>query len=111
MELQEEDVVRRRPERTPVLSERGILEHLAELAGWCLEDAHLVKSFHFDNATDAGAFVGRVGETAEERNHHPHVNWWKRDVRIELWTHKSGGLTIRDFEFAQRCEPLSKADT
>src|SRR5262245_26510114 len=96
------------PIKEPLLSAEDVAEHLGQLAGWSIDNAFLVKSFHFETATDAVLFVNRTCETAEARNHHPHVYWWKRDVRIELITHKSNGLTIRDFKFAACCEDFSK---
>lgn len=89
----------------PALDIHGVEEHLKGLEGWGLENARLVKNYHFDDADRALAFVNRVGAEAQARNHHPHVHWWKRDVRVELWTHKSNGLTTRDFQFAACCDP------
>jgi len=89
----------------PALDSHGIAEHMERLDGWQLDDIRLVKNYHFDDAVLALDFVNRVGAEAEARNHHPHVHWWKRDVRVELWTHKSNGLTTRDFEFAAWCDP------
>ena len=93
----------------PVLDSGSVDTHLRRLTGWAIENARLVKCYHFGDATAALAFVNRIGTTAEARNHHPIVRWWKRDVRIELWTHKSNGLTARDFEFAEGCDPLEEA--
>ena len=93
---------------SPVLDARAVETHLRRLTGWEIDNARLVKSYHFDDATAALAFVNRIGTAAEARNHHPIVRWWKRDVRIELWTHKSNGLTARDFEFAACCDPLGE---
>ncbi|MDO9438837.1 4a-hydroxytetrahydrobiopterin dehydratase [Hydrogenophaga sp.] len=90
----------------PLIDISHIRARLKELPGWQIENTYLVKSFHFEHAAEAMAFVVRVGEAADEHNHHPHVHWWKRDVRIELWTHKSNGLTTYDFEFAAHCDPL-----
>jgi 4a-hydroxytetrahydrobiopterin dehydratase len=92
----------------PVLSAEDVAEHLGQLAGWNIDNARLVKSFHFQTSGDAVLFVNRACETAQTRNHHPHMYWWKRDVRIELYTHKSNGLTIRDFNFAACCDNLSE---
>ena len=109
MTLQQELVNSHRSSATtPVLDDHGVADGLRRLDGWSIDNARLVKSYHFTTAMDAGQFVNRVGATAEARNHHPHLHWWKRDVRIELWTHKANGLTVRDFEFAACCDPLGK---
>src|SRR5579864_4386162 len=56
----------------------------------------LSRDFQFKNFKDAMAFAVRVGEVAEEQQHHPdlHVAWGKTGV--EIWTHKIGGLTESD---------------
>ena len=92
--------------RAPVLDHHDVADGLRRLDGWTVDNARLIKSYHFPTAVDAGHFVKTLGATAETRNHHPHLHWWKRDVRIELWTHKSNGLTVRDFEFAACCDVL-----
>ncbi len=92
----------------PLMDMSQIRARLKELPGWKIENTYLVKSYHFEQAADALAFVVRVGAAAAEYNHHPHVHLWKRDVRIELWTYKSNGLTNYDFEFAAHCDPLGE---
>lgn len=44
----------------------------------------------------------RVGEIAEEMEHHPdlHLEEWNR-VRIVTWSHDAGGLTDRDERLAR----------
>jgi 4a-hydroxytetrahydrobiopterin dehydratase len=95
----------------PVLNAEDVAEQLSQLLGWSIDNAQLVKPFHFPVHRDATRFVKRVAETADARNHHPFVHWWKRDVRIELYTRKSKGLTLRDFEFAACCDQLLKEVT
>lgn len=48
----------------------------------------------------------RIGDLAEEQQHHPdlHVAWGK--LGVEIWTHKIGGLTESDFIFAAKCDGL-----
>ncbi len=73
--------------------------------GWEVVDAHhLSKEFTFKNFTEALAFVNRVGDVAEEQNHHPdlYLAWGK--VRVEIWTHKINGLTESDFIFAAKAD-------
>jgi len=77
--------------------------------GWEVVDGHhLSKEFGFKNFADALAFVNRVGEVAEEQNHHPdiYLAWGK--VRVEVWTHKIDGLTESDFIFAAKADQQSE---
>jgi len=73
--------------------------------GWALNaDGHLERAYTFSNFVDALAFANRVGEIAEEQNHHPdlHVAWGK--CTVEIWTHKIQGLTESDFYFAAKAD-------
>ena len=72
---------------------------------WVLhEDHHLEKLYKFKDFKEALDFTNRVGELAEEQNHHPDIYLaWGR-VRILIWTHKIDGLTESDFFFAAKCD-------
>ena len=85
------------------------LAQLAEELGsdWAIIDEHhLEKEFAFPDFVTALAFVNRVGNLAEEQNHHPDLmlSWGRAMVRI--WTHKIDGLTESDFVFAAKAEKL-----
>ena len=76
-------------------------ERLSGLDGWTITDGKLTKTWTFPDFATGLAFVNRVGELAEQANHHPDVFLaWGR-VRIELWSHDVGGLTGRDFRLAK----------
>ena len=79
--------------------------------GWQVVDGHhLEKEYRFRDFVQALAFTNRVGEMAEEQQHHPdiHLAWGR--VRITIWTHKIDGLTESDFVFAARADRLEPAD-
>ena len=65
---------------------------------------HLEKEFLFDNFKKALDFTIKVGELAENQNHHPdiYLAWGK--VRLTIWTHKIDGLTESDFIFAAKAD-------
>jgi len=48
------------------------------------------------------ALVQRIGEAAEEANHHPDVTLTYPQVRVMLSSHDVGGITSRDIELARR---------
>ncbi len=66
----------------------------------------LTRTYAFANFREAMVFAVHVGEIAEEQQHHPDllVAWGK--VRIDIWTHKIGGLTESDVIFAAKCDAL-----
>jgi 4a-hydroxytetrahydrobiopterin dehydratase len=91
-----------------VLDCSAIETRLRDCQGWEIKEGHLVKTYRFADMDAALAFFGRIGATAQSRNHHPHAHWWKREVHLELWTHKSNGLTELDFDFASSCNKLQE---
>jgi 4a-hydroxytetrahydrobiopterin dehydratase len=77
-------------------------------AGWqVIQENHLEKEYKFKDFREALAFTNRVGELAEQQNHHPdlYLAWGK--VKVTLWTHSAGGLTQSDFVLAAKVERLS----
>ncbi len=89
-------------------------EKLKELANdlgadWkVMRGHHLEKEFKFENFRQALAFTNRVGELAEQQNHHPDIflAWGK--VKVTTWTHKIDGLTESDFVLAAKIEELPR---
>jgi len=78
--------------------------------GWSLNAAgHLERKFVFGNFVMAMEFANRIGEIAEEENHHPdlHIGWGR--CAVEIWTHKISGLTESDFYFAAKADRARQA--
>jgi 4a-hydroxytetrahydrobiopterin dehydratase len=84
--------------RTPGAYDGGMVD---VPAGWRLEDDALVRDLELADFAAAMAYVNRVAEVAEARNHHPDilVHGWNK-VRLTLSTHSAGGLTDADFALA-----------
>lgn len=86
------------------------LERLAaELGGgWKIVDGHhLEKEYRFPDFRQALEFTNRIGELAEEVNHHPNIFLTWGRVRVELWTHKIDGLNEADFVWAAKADRLA----
>ena len=100
----------------PPLDEAQIGPLLAQLApGWHVVERADAKhgsvkvltcTYRFKNFAQAMEAAQRIGETAEEQQHHPdlQVSWGR--LVVEIWTHKIGGLTESDFIFAAKCDAL-----
>ena len=75
--------------------------------GWGIfEGRKLFKVFKFRNFREALDFVNEVGELAEQQGHHPDIELsWGR-VKVELWTHKIGGLHENDFILASKIDDI-----
>jgi len=73
--------------------------------GWRLNAAgHLERAYAFENFAGAMAFANKVAVVAEVEGHHPdlHVAWGM--CKVEIWTHKIGGLTESDFYLAAKAD-------
>ncbi len=84
-----------------ILSEEQLAGFLAEEPLWSLAGGMLVREWEFPAFVDAIAFVGRVAELAEQRDHHPDIDIRYRKVRLALSTHAAHGITGRDTGFAR----------
>lgn len=67
----------------------------------------LRRDYRFENFAQALAAAVRVGDMAEEQQHHPDLTVAWGLLRVEVWTHKIGGLTESDFIFAAKCDALA----
>jgi 4a-hydroxytetrahydrobiopterin dehydratase len=88
-----------------LLTAAEVEARLDELPGWSSAEAGgaaLTRTFKFDDFKAALSFVNRVGDEAEELDHHPDIDIRWNKVALTLSTHSAGGLTERDFTLAHR---------
>lgn len=83
------------------LEEPEIERELATIRDWKREDKQIVRRYHFKTFPAAMAFVNRVADIAEARNHHPFIAIDYRHVTLRLTTWHAGGLTALDFDEAR----------
>jgi len=89
------------------LSPREIKAALATVPAWSRRHHALRRTFEFRDFVTAIRFVNAVARAAEKAGHHPDLDIrWNR-VTLTLTTHDAGGLTVRDFELARRCDALA----
>lgn len=85
-------------------------EIAARLKGseWELDGDEIVREWKRDDFAAALAFVNRVGEVAEDANHHPDIllHGWNK-VKLSLTNHSAGGLTAVDFEMAAKFDGVA----
>jgi 4a-hydroxytetrahydrobiopterin dehydratase len=77
------------------------------LENWTEVDDALERTFEFASFVDALAFVNRVGEVAEDENHHPDIAIHYNRVTLRWWTHTAGGITDRDRALAGKSDVLA----
>ena len=82
---------------------------LEQLDDWeAIQNHHLKQTFTFEDFVSALAFVNRIGEIAEQEDHHPDLYLaWGR-VGVEIWTHKINGLSESDFILAAKIDALKE---
>src|SRR5205823_1784723 len=95
----------------PLVTEVGMVERLVgaqrhtalhELHGWVeVDDRDAIrKTYHFENFSEAWAFMSRMALLAEKMDHHPEMfNVYNR-VEVILSTHDAGGLSELDIRLA-----------
>jgi 4a-hydroxytetrahydrobiopterin dehydratase len=92
------------------MSDTKINDLMPQLPGWQVKEVdgekRLEREFKRTDFADALAFTNRIGEIAEQEDHHPRVvtEWGK--VTVQWWTHKVGGLHQNDFIMAARTDGL-----
>ena len=64
---------------------------------WKEINGKLTKEFKFKNFKEALAFINKVGDQAENINHHPKITNVYSSVIIELWTHDKDAITDLDY--------------
>ena len=60
----------------------------------------------FKNFQEALAFTNKIGEIAEQEDHHPDILLSYGKVKVLLWTHKIDGLSESDFILAAKCDNI-----
>ena len=88
------------------LSPDEILENLAEMEDWKVENGILSRRFEFENFAEALEFVNKVGAIAENHDHHPDISFGWGYAEINLTTHDRGGITAFDFAVADAVNKL-----
>jgi 4a-hydroxytetrahydrobiopterin dehydratase len=97
-------------EEKKILSEEEITEFKQEVPDWQIVDLNgtkrMKREFKFEDFAKALDFTNRVGEIAEEQNHHPVLmtEWGK--VTVTWWTHEVEGLHKNDFVMAAKTSRL-----
>jgi 4a-hydroxytetrahydrobiopterin dehydratase len=97
-----------------LLTDREIDELRSQVPDWEIVESggvrRLGRLFEFPDFAQALAFTNKVGELAEENDHHPAIltEWGK--VMVTWWTHKVGGLGRKDFAMAAKTDQLYGGD-
>lgn len=94
----------------PKLTDAEIEDLLLQLHRWQVKEIdgmkRLEKVFKFKNFIQALEFTNRIGEIAEQEDHHPLIiTEWGR-VTLQWWTHIIKGLHKNDFIMAAKSDAI-----
>jgi len=91
-----------------LLTQDEISRNLESFQGWIQEGNQISKEFQLKNFAEALSFVNKVGAEAEKIDHHPDIfiHSWNK-VKITISTHSEGGITVKDFQLAEKIERLN----
>ena len=95
----------------PAFDKSEIHKYLKKVDGWDVknntdESFYLIKEFSFKNFKDSQNFINKVGEIAEEENHHPDISFGWGYAEIKVTTHAIKGLSENDFILAAKIDKI-----
>ena len=79
---------------------------LKTLSGWSLKDDMIVKSFTFEDFTEAFSKMTHIAFECEKQNHHPNWENVYNSLTIKLSTHDADGVTQKDIDLATSIEKI-----
>ena len=88
-----------------LLTDDEVTQQLEGLPDWHragTDEPSITATYELDDFVAALAFVNKVGDEAEQLNHHPDIDIRWNKVILVLSTHSEGGLTQADIELATR---------
>ncbi|HEY7883682.1 MAG TPA: 4a-hydroxytetrahydrobiopterin dehydratase [Cellvibrionaceae bacterium] len=95
----------------PRLNDDEIQALLKDLPEWEVDYVDeipiLTREFSFKNFVEALAFTNKVGDLAEQAQHHPAIVTEYGKVTVDWWTHKIKGLHKNDFIMAAKTNHLA----
>ena len=91
---------------TPVIPREEAEELAKEIPHWTLKDKSIEREFVLKDFREAIDFINEVADIAESQDHHPDICAYYNKVKIELSTHKIGGLSRNDFIMASKIDRI-----
>ena len=89
------------------LSQKDVEERVKDLDNWgSVDDFALTKEYELTDFKEALAFVNKIGELAEDMNHHPDISISYNNVALILSTHSEDGVSEKDFELAKAIDAV-----
>ncbi len=95
----------------PPFDKSEIHKYLKKVDGWDVKSDEnksffLFKEFKFKNFKESQDFVNKLGDLAEDQNHHPDISFGWGYCRIKIFTHAIKGLAESDFILAAKIDKI-----
>ncbi len=96
----------------PPFNINEIHNYLKKVDGWEVKSNddksfYLIKDFKFKNFEESQKFTNKVGNIAEEENHHPDISFGWGYCKIKIFTHAIKGLAESDFILAAKIDKIN----
>jgi 4a-hydroxytetrahydrobiopterin dehydratase len=91
----------------PDAAEHGKDDRLTAPPDWRFADGVLMTAYACGSATKAVELIAAIVREAEQRNHHPDLDWRYDTVFVTTVSHDAGRVTVRDTELAARITALA----
>lgn len=89
------------------LTDSEVAEQLQTRDNWTDASNAIQRTFQFKDFIDAMKFVNACADEAERVQHHPDILIRYNKVTLTLSTHDAGGVTEKDFSFAEYADSLN----
>jgi len=93
-------------QKLSVISGDEVNERMRRVPQWSLHGKSIFREYNFKDFKQAMNFTNRVAQMAEAQDHHPDIYISYSKVKLELSTHKAGGLTHMDFDLAEKINQI-----
>ena len=98
--------------KIPPFDKSEIHKYLKKVDGWDVKtdiekSFYLIKEFKFKDFKESQIFVNKVGNLAEEENHHPDISFGWGYCKVKIFTHAIQGLAESDFILAAKIDEIN----
>jgi 4a-hydroxytetrahydrobiopterin dehydratase len=94
------------------LSDTEVVQYLAAVDAWTLQDRKIAKTFSFKNYYETLAFVNAIAYVIHAEDHHPELAVTYNRCTVKFDTHSvnggRGGISENDFICAAKVDAISK---
>ena len=97
----------------PPFDTTEIHKYLKKVDGWDVKSNddksfYLIKNFKFKNFEESKNFVNKIGDVAENENHHPDIFFGWGYCKVKIFTHAIKGLAESDFILAAKIDKIDQ---